>query len=1586
MKSAVKYFVLMVLVIFIISTGYAARFQIDFQGDANHGAVYGQTDPVNANNPGAWNIFEVAALDAPYPGPATYTAGPISLVLTDDQGQNTSAVFTLANDAWGWSGDAGQESKPLQGDYLLLLNSFGVNSEPADWQLSGLQAYTEYKLTFYHGSTGIAGRSIDFTANGTAVSVTGVDDTASVIVTSDADGDITGMAANSGSEGNWAGLVIEKIPTGFQIDFQGDANHGGVYGQTDPVDATSPDIWNIFEVGALDAGYPGPVTYTPGPISQALLDIQGDTSSAVFTITNDSWGWAGDAGQESEPLQGDYLLILDSFGVNCDPTNWELTGLQPNVDYKLTFYHGNTGDAARSIDFTANGVAASVTGVIDTASVVVTADGDGKVTGTAANTGTEGNWAGLKIQRQVSSVKNPEPWDTQPEVMPLTTLSWTPIAGASSQQIYFGTVSGSLSLMETLTGTAFSVTPVSSPLRLETTYYWRVDTVIDSDTIVGEEWEFTTRAAGSCDLDVNGSIGVGDVIALAEQWLEIDCSSKGWCSGADLNFSDKVDLGDFSILSANWGAELPQDIIFDFETGDMQGWRIVEGAFGMFICDRDTFHNNGQPNNKQGEYYATTLETPDYGINDGYTGIAESPVFMLTAPEISFLVGGGDSSSANYVAICTVDENLNEQEIQRAYGIDSNVMQRINWNLPDLVGQTVFIRMRDNATGGWGHVELDDFAAKGIMNPALTTRRWANLPLPINLDAARAVVVDLMETYPAEDYPNGQTYLDQLDSYEQQIVDLRAAIEAGTATQGDLDALVAVVEDYVRQVLIANPLVSDQPILFITRDQYPYDHHNTHTFFPNYDGELNIGSFRTGGAMKTIDFADGGTIETLIETPNGVVRDPDVYFDGSKIVFAMRNEWADNYSIYEMNADGSSLTQLTTAIRVSDLDPIYLPDDSIAFSSTREPKYVHCNRQVMCNLYRMDADGANVHQISKNPLFDFQLSLTDDGRIMYSRWEYVDRNFGDGQGAWTCLPDGRNHAHYFGNNTASPGAIIDPRQIPGTSLMVCIFSGAHERPWGPLAIVDRRLGDNLPQPNKPNPVRNIWPEEAIDMCGGWDGTTPVPLTYTETGRSYSFDNVKHVNPKYEDPYPLYDPNYPDSTGKYFLVSRMTGSGEKTGIYLVDTFGNEILLHEEAGSKGCYDPMPLRSRPRPPQIPNIRKYDGRNGKFYLMNAYEGTHMEGVEPDSIKYLRVLEATRKNSWTHPAWRGQGQVPPGMAWHDFYSKKILGTVPIEADGSAYFEVPAEVPVYFQILDANGKMIQSMRSFTMVQPGEMIGCVGCHESRTDAAPIAADNSYLPTAIQRDPDQLTGFYGQIKPYNFLDDVQPVFTANCVSCHGYDTPGGAKAGLLLEPDKTVFFNTAYNELRRKGYVDVVDAGYAPIRQAFSWGSHASLLAMVLDDDNHAGLNLTAEERDRIMTWIDINAPYYPVYTSYYRDNQAGRSPLTNSQLSDLSYWAGVAFNYAWNSNTGPHVSFDRPEKSPCLTGLSGSAYDNALMIIQAGADNLTANPRADMPGHVPSSVDQTRIDKHTQMMDIEALNRLSIHEGRKEYDSDHDYGY
>jgi hypothetical protein len=844
----------------------------------------------------------------------------------------------------------------------------------------------------------------------------------------------------------------------------------------------------------------------------------------------------------------------------------------------------------------------------------------------------------------------------------------------------------------------------------------------------------------------------------------------------------------------------------------------------------------------------------------------------------------------------------------------------------------------------------------------------ASPSLARELAPLRLAIEDLIATCGVR-YPRGAAFLNDLDGIQARLQD--EVVVQREAARADLARL-------QREALLANPLVSGQPILFVVRRQYRGDHHNTATFFPAAKREYNDGGFTPGGAIKVIDFARGGQVRTLLDVPPGVARDPEVHFDGRRIIFSLRTNAADSYHVYEMGSDGTGLWPLTAAADVDDLDPLYLPDDSVVFTSTREPKYCMCNRHIMANLFRMDRDGANIHQIGKSTLFEGHGSLLPDGRILYDRWEYVDRNFGDAQSLWTANPDGTSHAVYWGNNTAAPGAVLEARSIPGTERVLCVFGSCHDRPWGALAIIDRSLGlDGLA------PVVRTWPADATNLVhqSGWE----------------LFDAFTHVRLKYQDPYPLSD--------KYFLCSRMTGQGEQMGIYLLDVFGNEMLLHTEG--PGCFDPMPLAPRPRPPVLTSRRDYENKPGYFYVQDVYRGTHMRGVERGAIKWLRVVESPEKRFWTMPVWGGQGIEGPAMNWHDFNNKRILGTVPVEADGSASFEVPADRFVYFQLLDTNGMMVQSMRSGTMVQSGEQASCVGCHDERRTAPPVSlsrrtgegrgegaaqADSvasgasvvvrsGPVPLALQRPPSKMEGWYGPPREFSYRAEVQPVFDKHCLRCHDF----GTKAGSILNfaGDRDLVFNVSYNELWRKKFIRVVGAGPPETQPAYSWGSPASKLTATLKRWLADG-RLTREEFERVVTWMDLNAPYYPTYACAYPDNLAGRSPLNDGQLARLEQLTRVPLRQlaGHNSNRGPQITFDRPDLSPCLnsfTNKTDPAFQEALAIIRAGHDRLARQPEADAPGFQPCPTDQWREEKYLTRQKTEQRNRESIRHGEKAYD-------
>jgi len=817
----------------------------------------------------------------------------------------------------------------------------------------------------------------------------------------------------------------------------------------------------------------------------------------------------------------------------------------------------------------------------------------------------------------------------------------------------------------------------------------------------------------------------------------------------------------------------------------------------------------------------------------------------------------------------------------------------------------------------------------------------------LSFENVQRAVEDLQATY-GKNYAGSEAAVKKLSSLHEKIA--KALPHEQAALQEQFNQV-------ARGLLLANPLVSKTPIVFVTREQYPGDHHNTATMFQT--GEINANKFHGPGAIKTLKLAHdesnpGGVtpdVKTILDVPEGVARDLEMSFDGKKVLFSMRTGRADDYHLYEMNIDGSDLTQLTFGGGISDIDPIYLPDDKIMFTSTREPKFCMCNRHIMGNLFTMEADGANIQQVGHSTLHEGHPSLTPDGRVIYDRWEYVDRNFGDAQGVWSTNPDGTAHAIYWGNNTNSPGGVLDARTIPGTQKFISTFSSCHDRPWGAIAIVDRRRGID-----GKDPVERTWPPKAIELVG-----------------KGNYDTFRGVNPKYEDPYPLSD--------KYFLCVRTFGQGEKTGIYLIDTFGNELLIHaDESNKMGCYDPMPLAARERPPAIPDRTELKRPEGDFFVADVYQGSGMENVERGTVKYLRVVESPEKRFWTQQAWMGSGTQAPGMAFDDFNNKRIIGTVPVEEDGSAFFTVPADTHLYFQLLDDKGMMVQSMRSGVIARPGEVTSCVGCHDNRRAAVPYTGK----PKALLSEPQKTKDWYGKPRNFNYVTEVQPVFDKNCVSCHDYGKPAGEK--LNLAGDLGLMFNTSYLELRSKRYVKVVGAGPFRVQAPKSWGAHASRLAQVLveghgDAEIDKKIKLSDEDFDRIVTWIDINAPYYPEYASAYRNNRYGRSPIDNGQLGRLAQLTGLNLN---DQKLSSHVSFTRPEKSLCLQKLepNSAAYKEAIGIIRAGQGRLAVRPRADMPNfQLTDPIEIAAEEKYRERLAIEEEMRAAIAEGQRKYEEE-----
>ena len=955
-------------------------------------------------------------------------------------------------------------------------------------------------------------------------------------------------------------------------------------------------------------------------------------------------------------------------------------------------------------------------------------------------------------------------------------------------------------------------------------------------------------------------------------------------------------------------------VVFDFETGDLarEGWKIVEGANTKPIGERGTeFHNNNVPYIKHGKYYLTTLESSaNTAPTDDTVCVMESPVFILTGNEARLLVGGGRRPNT-YVGLCPFLEDGSVGEpVRKAQGKDTQGLDEFVWRTNDLVGKPFVLQVVDKEVGGWAHIRMDHFRTEG------------------KIDQNRTALREKLLTAEAE-------RRDRLD---------RERRESALAQ------------------------IKEHPILYVRRHQYHFDHHNTETLFQT--GEISTQLFRPDSALQIWNPADG-SVRTLLEVPNGIVRDPDLHFDAKKVLLSIRKDIADDYHIYELQLDavtepivltgkdsvpdGKILRQLTFLSGISDIDPLYLPDGKIAFGSTREPKYCMCNRHIVCNLFTMNGDGSNIIQIGHSTLFEGHPSLLPDGRIVYYRWEYVDRNFGDAQGVWTTNPDGTNHAIFWGNNTASPGAVIDPRVLPGAnSVFLATLTSCHDHPWGAIALIDRRLGLDGKAP-----ILQTFPSEALD----WVQEDGVDL----------YDRFVNLKQKFEDPYPISDTVY--------LASGTIGKDDITGIWVLDHDGGQTLVHTDG--PGCFDPMPIVAATPPPIIADRVDLSKTTGTFYVSNVYEGFGMENVPPGSVKSLRVVESPEKRSWTHPAYDGgTGQQAPGMAWKDFNNKRILGTVPVEADGSVHFEVPADTFVYFQILDENGMMIQSMRSGTIIRPGEINGCYGCHEDRLTTFPPLAN----ATSAMRKPAQtLTPWYGESRLFSYVEEVQPVWDKYCVACHDYgqnNAPNQKKP--ILAGDLTLIFNKSYAELWSKNLISAVGAGPVQKLEPLTWGSGKSRVVEVIRD-GHPRPEIDAERKakgifldaksdpeafDRIVTWIDINAPYYPTYYSAYPNNRFGRSPLNDAELRRVRELTGA--EPLWN------ISLTRPEKSPIFA--TAKDTQAVLDILRMGAERLQQLPRGESCDFQPvDATDIFRAEKYDQLQrHLSEMSRSAI-EGKRLYD-------
>jgi len=611
--------------------------------------------------------------------------------------------------------------------------------------------------------------------------------------------------------------------------------------------------------------------------------------------------------------------------------------------------------------------------------------------------------------------------------------------------------------------------------------------------------------------------------------------------------------------------------------------------------------------------------------------------------------------------------------------------------------------------------------------------------------------------------------------------------------------------------------------------------------------------FKPGSALCLLEF-DGiePKITTLLKDKKGVIRDPDVSFDGKRILFAWKkSHLRDDYHLYEMDFETKDVRQLTDGLGYADYEGIYLPDGNILFNSTRCIQTVDCWWTEVSNLFKCDKDGKNIHRISFDQVHTNYPQILSDGRIIYTRWDYNDRGQIYPQPLFQMNPDGTSQTEFYGNNSYFPTTIAHARGIPGTQKVVCIATGHHTHQRGKLAIIDPAKGrQEASGVQLIAPIRETIAEK-IDKYGqqGVQFQYPYPLNENEFIVSYCPVNSK--NKRYTSPY---------------------------GVYFTNAKGAiELLAFDKFNS--CNQPVLLRARKKPPARPSIVDYSKTTGTFFVQDVYVGPGLEGIARGTVKEIRVVAldfraaGIGKNKNRGQAGGALVSTPISINNGTWDVKIVLGDAKVYEDGSAFFEVPARTPVYFQALDKNGHVVQTMRSWSTLQPGENFSCVGCHESK-DVTPIRGK---LTEAMKAGPQKLTEFYGPARGFSFSKEIQPILDKHCIKCHnGQELTADKKEVFSLLENENIdekakrTWSDSYLALTNHGepndIVNWVDVQSGPsILKPYTAGAAKSKLIEMLKN-RHGNVKLSSEELEKIACWIDLLVPYCGDYTEANTWNQ------------------------------------------------------------------------------------------------------------------------
>ena len=671
---------------------------------------------------------------------------------------------------------------------------------------------------------------------------------------------------------------------------------------------------------------------------------------------------------------------------------------------------------------------------------------------------------------------------------------------------------------------------------------------------------------------------------------------------------------------------------------------------------------------------------------------------------------------------------------------------------------------------------------------------------------------------------------------------LAALEKAGKAPDDARRTLYLDARRLARRIAFCNPLLDIDKLLFVTRHDPGGPFHMCDQFYGC--------NARPGGGLFVLEdpFGESPTLRDLLadsvvekgrlkgqKLVGGSFLSPEVSFDGRTLYFAYSEAKAKktytwgptiSYHLFRCNADGTGLVQLTDG-DADDFDPCELPNGRIVFTTLRRGGYLRCGRHCpVYTMFSMEPDGSDIVCLSFHETHEWHPSVTNDGMIVYSRWDYVDRDTNVAHHIWLCYPDGRDPRSFHGNypldRAKRPWMEQSIRAIPGSHRFVAVTGAHHGNAFGSLVLIDHRLPDD----NAASQIERLTPD------------TPFPEA--EGGKG----NIRKLS-RYGTPWPLGEDDY---------LCVHDHDARNRGIYWIDRDGNRELVYRDP-KINCLSPIPLRPRTRPPVVPDATTQTARTkhlgprpATIAVVNVYDSdfTWPEGAAVNALRIIQVLPKT-----TPPP----NQPRIGVATQT-NARVVLGTVPVEADGSVHFEAPVGKEIYFQALDERGLAIMSMRSGTYVHPGERLVCQGCHERKRRQVPPM---TRVPLALRRAPSPLQPDVEGSNPFNYARLVQPVLDRKCVACHR------EKKALDLSGEPAKQFTRSYNNLAGKygfyfhvsnGSINTgVHGGSRTIPGQF--GARAAPLLKYLGE-SHYGVKLSAEEFHRVVLWLDCNSEFLGAY--------------------------------------------------------------------------------------------------------------------------------